>query len=118
MSKAVSSHLEYTNVAGEIGSSSLEKDKTEETDEKKKSLRRKTTINYLFDLIGKHGKNFEELSDIKFDIFKLCETVGREQLLPVMMLTTIYNTGLKPLVNESKVALFLDRVVSTYRQDV
>ena len=35
-----------------------------------------------------------------------------------MMLTTMYNTGLKQLVNENKVALFLDRVVATYRQDV
>ena len=95
----------------------MAKDKSEGTDEKE-SLRRKTTINYLFDLWEKHGKNFEELSDIKFDIFKMCDTVGREQLLPVMMLTTIYNTGLKPLVNENKIALFLDRVVSTYRQDV
>lgn len=81
-------------------------------------MRRKTTINYLFDLIEKHKQNFEDLSDIKFDIFKLCDMVGREQLLPVMMLTTMYNTGLKPIVNEGKVALFLDKVVTAYRQDV
>ena len=39
-------------------------------------------------------------------------------MLPVMLFSTMYNMGLKQIVNENKVAGFLDRVVTTYRQDV
>ena len=126
LSKAVSSHLEYKSSSGAVNSLEPEADNLVEQKEDKKNPdsadhkrpRRKTTINFLFDLIQKHGQHFEGIGDIKFDLFKLCETVGREQLLPIMMLTTMYNMGLKQLVNENKVALFLDRVVTTYRQDV
>lgn len=89
MSKAESSHFEY----------SVETENAWNKSKDTKLLRKSITIHSLTDLTLKHSKDMVDLSDIKFDIFKQCEIVGREQLLPVMTLTAMYNMGLKPLIN-------------------
>lgn len=35
-----------------------------------------------------------------------------------MTLATLYNFGLKPLINDNKIANFLEKVGHTYQQDV
>lgn len=35
-----------------------------------------------------------------------------------MSLTTLYNAGLKPLLNDNKIANFLEKVATTYKQEI
>ena len=55
---------------------------------------------FLFDIIRKNQIHFETVGNRSFDIFKTIESVGRDQLLPMMTMVTMYNTGLKQFVNE------------------
>ena len=75
-------------------------------------------MTFLFDVIAKNQIHFETLANRSFDIFQTIESVGREQLLPMMTMMTMYNTGLKQFVNEQKITLFLDRITTTYKQEV
>jgi hypothetical protein len=73
---------------------------------------------FLFDIIRKNSVHFETIGNRSFDIFKTIESVGRDQLLPMMTMVTMYNSGLKQFVNEQKAALFLDRITTTYKHEV
>ena len=44
--------------------------------------------------------------------------MDREQVLPIMTLQALYNSGMRDLINDNKISLFLDKVVHTYKQDV
>ena len=84
----------------------------------KKKLRRNTTINFLLDVVKKYSESFKDIGERHFDIFKVMDSIGREQLLPMMTIITFYDCGLRQFINEPKAALFLDKVTTTYREDV
>ena len=73
---------------------------------------------FLFDIISKNQIHFESIGNRSFDIFQTIESVGRDQLLPMMTMVTMFNTGLKQFVNEEKISLFLDRITTTYKHEV
>jgi hypothetical protein len=81
----------------EVGKSLLGgiKKMIEQPKQGKKQLRRNTTMVFLFDIIKKNHIYFETIGNRSFDIFRTIENVGRDQLLPMMTMVTMYNTGLK-----------------------
>ena len=55
---------------------------------------------------------------MNFNIFELAKNIERDQVLPIMTIQCLYNSGMRDLVNDNKISQFLDKIVSTYKQDV
>jgi len=86
-----------------------------EPKQKDMELRRKSTIGFLSNLISKHDHTFKDIEHRTFNIFDVSKEIDRNHLLPMMTMGCMMKLELLPIVNKDKLALFLDKVNSTYK---
>lgn len=111
MAKKQSSHLEYTiSKASNLESEPVE----EESKEEKKKLRRTSTISYIINLINSNSEAFKLMGERNANIFMMEKKLGRDHLMPMMTIHSLLGLGLQSIINETKMAIFLDKVYSNY----
>ena len=117
MAKKQSSHLEYTiSKVSHLDSEHTEEEQKEDTNKKK--LRRTSTISYIINMINSNSDSFKNMSERKINIFEMEKKLGRDHLMPMMTIHSLLGLGLQTIINETKMAIFLDKVFSAYDRKV
>ena len=58
------------------------------------------------------------MNSIDFNIFESVNKVGRQHVLQLMSMHAFHEFELQPFYDESKVVKFLNKIQSTYKQDI
>ena len=117
MAKIESQHLEYHVSKPDLTGSGSELQLSEEAimkEKKKKALRRTSTITYLFKKIQDNMSHFQKLTERNIDLFQMEKDIGRDHLLPMMGVNIMMKLGVQTIVDEPKMAAFMDKVFTTY----
>jgi hypothetical protein len=86
--------------------------------QKKGLLRRSSSVESINKNLASHAQLINSIDNLEFNIFELQKGLGRDHTMSLVGWKIMENLNLIEIVNEEKLACFLDKIYLTYSRDI